>query len=85
MAFKSYWDENKEVLINRALVDYKEKDCPSAGFNILRYMSKGVLQTKVEFQQTGFDMFAEMDYKYSSMGYITLRLAKLGALEWNGV
>ena len=82
MAFKSHWDENKEVLINQALVDYKEKNCPSAGFNVLRYMGKGVLSFKAEFQDLSQKMLSEQPYKETK--YDILRLAKLGALEWNG-
>jgi hypothetical protein len=82
MAFKSYWDENKEVLINQALVDYKEKDCPSAGFNIIRYTDKGVLSFKTEFQDLAQKMLSEQPYKETK--YAILQLAKLGALEWNG-
>jgi hypothetical protein len=84
MAFKSYWDENKEVLINQALVDYKENDCPSAGFNIIRYTDKGVLSIKSEFQDLSQKMFMELP-SYNETKYVILRLAKLGALEWNGV
>jgi hypothetical protein len=84
MAFMSNWDENKEVLINKALVDYKEKNCPSAGFNILRYADKGVVSFKPEFQDLAQKMFMELS-SFDETKYVILRLAKLGALEWNGV
>lgn len=84
MAFTSYWDENKETLINKALVDYKEKNCPSAAFNILRYTDKGVLSIKKEFQDLSQKMFMELS-SFNETKYVILRLAKLGGLEWNGV
>lgn len=83
MAFTSYWDENKETLINKALVDYKEKNCPSAGFNIIRYTDKGVLSFNTEFQDLAQEMFAALP-PYGEAKYVMLQLAKFGALEWNG-
>jgi len=84
MSLKSYWGENKETLINQALDDYKEKNCPSAGFNVLRYTDKGVLSIKSEFQDLAQKMFMELP-SFNETKYVILRLAKLGALEWNGV
>lgn len=84
MTFMTNWDENKETLINKALVDYKEKNCPSAGFNIIRYTDKGVLSIKSEFRDLAQKMFVEIPPSGETK-YAILRLAKLGGLEWNGV
>jgi len=81
----SHWDQNKENLVKKALADYKDKDCPSAGFNILRYMNKGILCVKPEFYDLQVKLSAELDYKESARGFVYLRLAKLDGLEWNGV
>jgi hypothetical protein len=86
MAYQSYWDENKQQFIFTALLDYKEKNCPSAGFNILRYVDKGVIAIKSDFNELASSMFAEFGFcNEDGNKYAILRLAKLGALEWNGV
>ena len=88
MNHKSNWDLNKEVMINQALVDYKDKDCPSAGFNIIRYTYKGAISVKSEFNELAGQMFTEWVTKCgpdANTKYVVLRLAKLGGLEWNGV
>ncbi len=85
MTHQSYWDLNKETLIEKALADYKDKDCPSVGFNILRYMTRDVLHVKPKFYDLSVEMSAELDFKESARGFVYLRLAKLGGIEWNGV
>ncbi len=84
MTHQSNWDLNKETLIEKALADYRNKDCPSAGFNILRYMTRDVLHVKPKFYDLSVEMSAELGFKESARGFVYLRLAKLGALEWNG-
>jgi hypothetical protein len=81
----SHWDQNKENFVKKALAEYKDKDCPSAAFNILRYHEKGVIQVKPEFSSQFEEMFSSFGpHRENALKYVLLRLAKLGALEWNG-
>jgi hypothetical protein len=82
MAYKSQWEEHVETYVNKALSDYQEGS-RTAGFHILSYLDKGVLQVKQEFTDIASDMFEEWGPTRNPK-YVYLRLAKLGALEWNG-
>lgn len=73
----SYWKENKESFINKALTDYKETDSINAGYNILRYTDMGLLAVKSEYQELSTE-------ELETCPYAMLRLAKIGAIEWNG-
>ena len=77
MKFLSPWELNKEKLANAALVKYKNENCGSAGYDILRYAAKGILTT-------GADVSAEefVNWYPLNMGYVILRLAKAGKLEY---
>ena len=69
----SYWDQNKENFVKKALADYKDKDCPSAGFNILRYSQRGIITFKDGADITGLN------------GYETLRAAKADNLQYKEI
>jgi hypothetical protein len=77
MKHPTHWQLNSERLVNTALADYREKSCPSAGYNILRYASIGVLVVKSCVEAEEF-----MNWYPSHMGYVILRLAKAGRLEY---
>lgn len=77
MNFVSPWDLNKEVLVKHALAKFKETDGLECGYDILRYAAKGVLTTSAEVSTEEF-----INWYPLHMGYVILRLAKAGKLEY---
>lgn len=82
MVNKTYWDENKEKLVNKALTDYEQNRCHSAGFDILRYNQRGVFSIKEEYAEYLDESMKNGNFKL--FPYIILRIAKMGGLVWNG-
>jgi hypothetical protein len=74
---KSHWDLNKERFVNRALEKYKNENCPSSGYDILRYAAMGVVTITEDVAAEEF-----MSWYPSHMGFVILRLAKAGKLVY---
>ena len=77
MNFASPWDLNKEKLVNAALATFNETGGLSGGYDILRYAAKGVLKTTADVSTEEF-----INWYPLNMGYVILRLAKAGKLEY---
>lgn len=77
MKFASPWELNKEELVNAALAKCKETNGLSGGYDILRYAAKGVLKTSADVSAEEF-----INWYPLNMGYVILRLAKAGKLEY---
>jgi hypothetical protein len=77
MKYASPWELNKEVLVNSALAKFKETNGLECGYDILRYAAKGVLKTSAEVSTDEF-----VNWYPLNMGYVILRLAKAGNLEY---
>jgi hypothetical protein len=39
----SHWNANKKMFAETAIVKYQTENCPSAGYNLIRYAEKGIL------------------------------------------
>jgi hypothetical protein len=39
----TFWNENKKRFAETAIVKYTAENCPSAGYNLIRYADKGIL------------------------------------------
>jgi hypothetical protein len=81
MEYTSYWNSNKERLVNAALDAYQNVTCnvssSSAGFDILRYFERNAVCIKPEYSTIASKMLFDWD---GNEKYIFLRLAKMGAL-----
>ena len=77
MNFVSPWNLNKEVLVKHALTKFNETNGLECGYDILRYAAKGVLKTSADVSAEEF-----VNWFPLNMGYVILRLAKAGKLEY---
>jgi hypothetical protein len=72
----SHWDLNKEKFVNEALESYKDTNGCTGGYEILRYAAKGALKSDT-YTVEELTMWKELN-----LGYVILRLAKAGKLEF---
>lgn len=77
MKFASPWELNKEKLVKAALAKCQETDGLEGGYDVLRYAAKGVLKTSAGVSAEEF-----INWYPLNMGFVILRLAKAGKLEY---
>lgn len=77
MKFASPWELNKEKLVKAALEKCKESNGFEGAYDVLRYAAKGVIKTSEGVSTEEF-----MNWYPLNMGFVILRLAKAGKLEY---